>query len=355
MAVKRGNSFSYRLLPFVVALLVLLAIVAGALFGRRSIERAHSAASWGGLFAFAVLCAVISYAVIEMAKRLLPIRELVQYRYILQWWRARARSVGASGDLSWAQLIAAMGLDPGFSLPRNGVNPTGEQIRTLRDQARNPIFGLPIQLLSAQVSNAVDLSLNEPAKYLELYYMATRSPSDALRLRSALYAVADQHAVADEPRQEWLSSYLAGAAPLESVYLHLIANTTGGLSPAIQAAAAEIAVPGLPEEAPGSSQLPTDNADADQPPEDSAADAAAFRVSQQSRSMLDSLQVAVGQRWRTSIYAASVLIAALAGLLIELAQPTQKRWLLVMVAALIGGPLAWTIRDITAVIERWRR
>ncbi len=51
-----------------------------------------------------MLCAVISYAVIEMAKRLLPMRELVEYRYILQWWRARAWSVGASGDLSWAQL-----------------------------------------------------------------------------------------------------------------------------------------------------------------------------------------------------------------------------------------------------------
>jgi hypothetical protein len=80
-----------------------------------------------------------------------------------------------------------------------------------------------------------------------------------------------------------------------------------------------------------------------------------FRAAQRARAAIDSLQVAVGERWRRLVQATAVLVAAFAGLLIQLAQPSDNRWLYIMAAALIGGPLAWTIRDLAAAIERWRR
>jgi hypothetical protein len=74
-----------------------------------------------------------------------------------------------------------------------------------------------------------------------------------------------------------------------------------------------------------------------------------------ARAALDSLQISVGGRWRRWIQATSVLVATAAAVLIQLSRPGDSRWLFIISAALIGGPLAWTIRDATAVLERWRR
>jgi hypothetical protein len=80
-----------------------------------------------------------------------------------------------------------------------------------------------------------------------------------------------------------------------------------------------------------------------------------FRASQRVRPALDSLQIYADGRWRRSIQAASVLVALIAALLIQLSRTGESRWLFILSAALIGGPLAWTIRDVTAAVERWRR
>jgi hypothetical protein len=84
-------------------------------------------------------------------------------------------------------------------------------------------------------------------------------------------------------------------------------------------------------------------------------DAQSFQLAQRARAAIDSLQLSVGERWRRSVQASAVLVAGLAGLLIQLAHPSDSRWLYVLSATLIGGPLAWTIRDLAAAIERWRR
>jgi hypothetical protein len=86
------------------------------------------------------------------------------------------------------------------------------------------------------------------------------------------------------------------------------------------------------------------------PPED----AGSIRASQQAEATLNSIRLTVGTSWKSSVEAASVLLAGLAGLLIGLASSSQRCWLLVMVATVIGGPLAWTISDATAALRNWR-
>src|SRR5579859_6299742 len=178
-------------LPFVVAALALLAVVVtavlvGTVYGHKPIENAAASGQWGGLLAFALLCGLISFAVLEMAKRLLPIREQLQRRYVRQWWDDRARSLVVSADRSWAELMEAMGHDAGLPVPGLSENgsPDGESPgSSARDDL---VFGLPIQLLAAQISTAADLAVAEPEQYGELYCLLTRSPADARVLRQRL-------------------------------------------------------------------------------------------------------------------------------------------------------------------------
>jgi len=67
------------------------------------------------------------------------------------------------------------------------------------------------------------------------------------------------------------------------------------------------------------------------------------------------MQVRVASVWRRYIQLGSTTIAGLTALLIELAQPGPGRPLYILAGVLVGGPLSWTIRDITAVVERGRR
>jgi hypothetical protein len=286
-----------------VAYLVALVVVLGAVYGRRGIENATSAQQWGELLAFALLCALVSFAVLEIAKRLLPLRQGIQERYLLQWWFIRTWAVLVPPAESWQELIEALDVQPSAS----------------------SVFGLPIQLLSAQISNAADIALTEPWRYPLLYHTLTRSAEDVRRLRK----LAESQRPGDSPASEDPSD----------IDDEVLVRTAGQWEAARAGEMTSITVQGL--EYLGYTV--------------SSGDSRSFQASQRARATLDSLQVVVGERWRRSVQAASVLIAGLAGLLIQLTQPSPSRWLYIMAAALIGGPLAWTIRDITAVIERWRR
>jgi hypothetical protein len=193
------------------------------------------------------------------------------------------------------------------------------------------VFGLPIQLLAAQISGAVDVALTEPERYPQLYYLLTRSPSQARKLQSAITRLRDAGDLPDV-----IAEYLRGEVP-PSALSGVLRPAHAGWRDAKQVSdpLGEIidvlTLPSSPE------------------------DARYFRASQRARSALDSLQISVGGRWRRSIQAASVLVATVAALLIELSRAAENRWLFIISAALIGGPLAWTIRDATAVLERWRR
>jgi hypothetical protein len=136
--------------------------VAAAVFGRPGLEQAASTGHWGGVLAFALLCSLISYAVLELGKRLLPVRQFVQECYVLQWWAAQAKAAAVPAEESWTELMEAL---------------------DIRSSARS-VFGLPIQLLAAQVSNAADQALTEPARHPLLYFAFTRSAEDARVFRN---------------------------------------------------------------------------------------------------------------------------------------------------------------------------
>src|SRR5207249_7659643 len=145
---------SWGIFPLLAVGLALTALILGGIYGHRhlALEEVKST-QWGGLLAFAFLCGLISFAAVEMVKRLLPVRGWLQQRYLLQWWHARARSLMVPADRSWAELMAAMGREirPRKSLrtePVMGlVIEPKESLRT-----GDPVFGLPIQLLAAQIS-----------------------------------------------------------------------------------------------------------------------------------------------------------------------------------------------------------
>jgi hypothetical protein len=209
------------------------------------------------------------------------------------------------------------------------------------------VFALPVELLSAQISNAVDLALTEPASHLELYYTLTWSPSITRGLRTVFTVFLSAESSSSgqeggsliEDLQKAMRSYMEGRGSLEEVTLKF------------QVFRRFLSVPS--SESP-LSQVITIMSDYLDPPQ-TPDDLRSFRASQQARATLDSIQVSVGGRWRRSIQAASVLLAAVAALLIELTQQSDSRWTFFIAGAIIGGPISWTIRDITAGVERWRR
>ena len=94
---------SWGIFPLLAVGLALTALILGGIYGHRhlALEEVKST-QWGGLLAFAFLCGLISFAAVEMVKRLLPVRGWLQQRYLLQWWHARARSLMVPADRSWA-------------------------------------------------------------------------------------------------------------------------------------------------------------------------------------------------------------------------------------------------------------
>jgi hypothetical protein len=88
-----------------------------------------------------------------------------------------------------------------------------------------------------------------------------------------------------------------------------------------------------------------------------------FELSQQIRAGIDQLQISLSERWRRLLQGAALWISglygiALAGSLPEASgqatvQPTSRS-LYVFSALVIGGLVAWTIRDLTAAIARSR-
>lgn len=315
----RNGRWALRgLIPAVVALGAMATIVVVDVFDRLSIQRANSPGQSRDLLAFALLCGVISFAAIEMVKRLLPVRGAVQRTALRQWWIRRARSVAVSPSTSWDELGRVMVLGSTSSIP--GV-PSG----TGRRLSAWSMFNVPIQQLCAQLANVAEASLIEPALHLQLYYFLTRSPGDTQDLRCLVGdAVAD---LADDER--WIvERSLAGDLPLPELS-NLIPDSVRQMGVA-ERILTELGIP-------------------------SPEDAGSIRASQQAETTLNSIRLTVGTSWKSSVEAAAVLLAGLAGLLIGLASSSQGRWLLVMVAAVIGGPLAWTISDAIAALRNWRR
>jgi hypothetical protein len=84
---------------------------------------------------------------------------------------------------------------------------------------------------------------------------------------------------------------------------------------------------------------------------------AAFLRAQRVRAGIDRLQISLGEQWRRSIQGAAMWIAGLYGIGLvhaaDLPDRTEPRY--VLVALLLGEPIAWTLRDAAALLERARR
>jgi hypothetical protein len=80
-------------------------------------------------------------------------------------------------------------------------------------------------------------------------------------------------------------------------------------------------------------------------------------VAQRIRSGVDQLQISLGERWRRYVQSAALWVAGAYG--IALVHGRGFRAVddghLVLASVIIGGPLAWVLRDLTAVVERSRR
>jgi hypothetical protein len=86
-------------------------------------------------------------------------------------------------------------------------------------------------------------------------------------------------------------------------------------------------------------------------------DSDALLLTQGVRAGIDRLQIFLGEGWRIAVQGASMWIAGLYGIgLVQaahLSDRSEPRY--VLAALLLGGPIAWTLRDGAALLERARR
>jgi hypothetical protein len=93
--VYRSKLAARRALPLAVGLGVVALIIINGVVGKGLSASSHSSLSASDLAAFCVLCAVATYAVIETAKRLLPVRQWVLFGFT-EWRRAESRMLTAA-------------------------------------------------------------------------------------------------------------------------------------------------------------------------------------------------------------------------------------------------------------------
>ena len=156
-------------------------------------------------------------------------------------------------------------------------------------------FNLPAEQLSAQISGAADVALTRPDEFPDLVSCLVGRPSTTPSTRSKEPPVATDDAVTDP---------------------HVSSQTR------------------LPNE----SDI-------------------FYEDAQLVRAGVDHLQIILGERWRTLIQGAAVWIAGAYGIgLTHAAQlPNNAEPREVLAALMIGGPIAWIARDLSALIERLRR
>jgi hypothetical protein len=82
-----------------------------------------------------------------------------------------------------------------------------------------------------------------------------------------------------------------------------------------------------------------------------------YRFAQRVRAGVDQLQISLGERWRRYVQSAAVALAGLYGVALTEASeiPPDHDGRFVLAAVVLGGVLAWVVRDVAAVLERWRR
>lgn len=82
-----------------------------------------------------------------------------------------------------------------------------------------------------------------------------------------------------------------------------------------------------------------------------------IEFAQRVQSGVDQLQISVGERWRRYVQGTAVWLSGAFGIALSSTATSQSavQPRHILAALIIGGPLAWILRDVAAVIERWRR
>jgi hypothetical protein len=78
---------------------------------------------------------------------------------------------------------------------------------------------------------------------------------------------------------------------------------------------------------------------------------------QRVRVGLDQLQIRLTSGWRRGVHTATVVVSLLAGLVIAAGMGVSGSEMLRLttIGAVLGGPIAWVLRDVAAAIEKLRR
>jgi hypothetical protein len=240
---------------------------------------------------FALLCGLASLATIEILKRVFGLRGLYQRRQTELWLRGRTPRNLTSQD-PFTELLDAMGV-------RVRASDTDSRMAGPASGDRNRVFNLPPTQLAAQVSAAADI---------------------------ALTTVQDERNAGNDRYMALISS-LIGAVP----------SSRSKIARPSDSKAAQVRK---------SNTAAVDSEEADE-----------FEDAQRTRAGIDQLHISLAERWRRYIQGAAVWVSGAYGIALthaaHLASKSEPHY--VLGALLLGGFFAWTIRDVTAVIERLRR
>ncbi|MGN6867190.1 MAG: hypothetical protein ACTHMY_02180 [Solirubrobacteraceae bacterium] len=277
-------------LGVLVGLILIFAIVHAATTGGVELKNVSVAGQVGDLLSFAVLCALLSSATVELVKRLTHVRGRLQVDLVDDWVRRRAETTDVDPQVALEQLASGMRGEP-FSAPSSKQSdsaPTPPPPSIATGAVR--LFDLPPDLLVARMAAAADAAVIEPQHAGEL-------------LRLLGHRSDPGTATASGASDEASGDVLAG------------------------------------DESKGRARERAQLADA-----------------QRVQSTLDLLQVELAARWRRVVQLAAVLVAGLYGIGLAyaggLTGTGSARYILAGVA--LGGPGAWVVRDVAALLERLR-
>jgi hypothetical protein len=151
-----------------VITVLLIAVSFGiASFSASQADATHAAGMSADILLFSLISGVISMAMLQTLKSLLPIRAAYHGLYLRHWLAQRG---GDDGSASFRQLLQGLGTRFDES-PRLAS-------KFARD-SRHQVLDLPAELLAAQISAAVDLALGAPADYQRLLTVLCGPPNGA--------------------------------------------------------------------------------------------------------------------------------------------------------------------------------
>lgn len=271
---------------------------------------------------FAVVCGLVTCAILETAKRLLYIRGRFQLRATRTWLAERVgvkRSAGA-----FSELRALLASPPAYAMSGVAVRLSSDDRRRRSNRQTLISFDQPIERLAAQVADVLDLVLRRPDEYPYLYY-AMVGADEALGVAISEKPIDPTEAALGNPTVEtffpkgWKWSASSGAEDAESTQ-RALRNwiRTGGAI------------------------------------EDRAAREVIDLARSRAQRSVDLFQIALTKSWRRALTSTTLIVSGILGIGLALGFPGPGATVFTISAMFVGAFFSWVIRDISAGLERWR-